>query len=280
MARVSVEGKTDTGLVRSNNEDSYAALGAEESPAGVEVLLVVADGMGGHAQGEVASRLAVDCVVHLVNGAGEANPEGDGSYSAFLAEVLQDVNLEIFAAGRQTGMGTTCTVAAVRQDNLHVAHVGDSRAYIFRAGELLQVTRDHTWVEEAVARGSVDPREALIHPNRHVITRAIGLEPQVEVDTYTIRLENRDLVLLCSDGLNYVQEADIATILQTQELAEACGALIEAANSNGGVDNTTVVLACFAAENPSSGVAFPAGDNVATGWKRAVPPVFRRSNQS
>ena len=280
MVRAYVEGKTDTGQVRSNNEDSYAALGAEESPAGVEVLLVVADGMGGHAQGEVASRLAVDCVVRLVNSADESIPEREGSYSAFLGKVLQDVNLEVYTAGRHTGMGTTCTVAAIRQDNLHVAHVGDSRAYIFRDGELRQITRDHSWVEEAVARGLVDPREALIHPNRHVITRAIGLEPQVEVDTYTIRLENADLVLLCSDGLNYVQESDIATILQKQELAEACRALIEAANSNGGLDNTTVVLASFTAETPSSGGAHLAADNVVTGWKRAVPPVFRRGNQS
>ena len=276
MARISVVGMTDTGPVRSNNEDSYAALGAEESPAGVDVLLVVADGMGGHAQGEVASRLAVDCLVRLVNGAGEFNPQGEISYSAYLGEVLQDVNLEVFAAGGDTGMGTTCTVAAIRQDNLHVAHVGDSRAYICRDGELRQVTRDHSWVEDAVARGLVDPREALIHPNRHVITRAIGLEPQVEVDTYTLSLEDGDLVLVCSDGLNYVQEADIATILRTHELAEACRALIEAANTNGGLDNTTVVLASFAAENHSSGGAHPARDKVANGWKRAVPRFLRR----
>ena len=177
-------------------------------------------------------------------------------------------------------MGSTCTVAAIRQDNLHVAHVGDSRAYICRDGELRQVTRDHSWVEDAVARGLVDPREALIHPNRHVITRAIGLEPQVEVDTYTVRLEDGDLVLLCSDGLNYVQEADIATILQACELAEACRALIDAANTNGGLDNTTVVLASFAAGKQSFGGERLAGDRMAKGWKRAVPRLFRRGKQS
>ena len=246
--KISVMAATDTGRVRDHNEDDYVALGGKESPPGVDALLVVADGMGGHAAGEVASKMTVDGIVQSLNDQGEEVSKLEGNaFGAFLGKVLEDVNQDVWQAAQEDdkrGMGTTCTLAAIRGDQLFLAHIGDSRAYLLRDGEMHQVSKDHSWVEDAVDQGVITREEARTHPNRNVITRAIGLDPQPEIDTSVMPLADGDLLLLCSDGLNsMIPDEDIHRILTGSGPEEVCQALIDAANNHGGHDNTTVVTA-------------------------------------
>ena len=245
--QLNIHGETETGMVRDHNEDSILILGGEKSPLGVDALLVVADGMGGHAAGEVASRMTVDGIIGLMSRSDDIpNAEGP-EYLRFLGEIIQQVNNTIFQAGQdedKRGMGTTCTVAVVRGDQLFVSHVGDSRAYLLRSGDLHQITQDHSWVEEQVRQGTLSPEEARNHPNRNIITRAVGLEPKVKVDGYLVALLKKDILLLCSDGLTtMIEDSQIAEILSANEPVEACRALIDAANDQGGHDNITVAVA-------------------------------------
>ena len=245
--QLNIHGETETGMVRDHNEDSILILGGEKSPLGVDALLVVADGMGGHAAGEVASRMTVDGIIGLMSRSDDIpNAEGP-EYLRFLGEIVQQVNNTIFQAGQdedKRGMGTTCTVAVVRGDQLFVSHVGDSRAYLLRSGDLHQITQDHSWVEEQVRQGTLSPEEARNHPNRNIITRAVGLEPKVKVDGYLVALLKKDILLLCSDGLTtMIEDSQIAEILSANEPVEACRALIDAANDQGGHDNITVAVA-------------------------------------
>lgn len=234
MPTIDLAAKTDVGLVRKNNEDSYVALGGEQSPPGVDALLIVADGMGGHAAGEVASKMAVDGVVSMMG--------ADDSYW----KMLEQVNSEIHQAGQDAdkmGMGTTCTVAAISGRTLYIAHVGDSRAYLLRDGSLHQLTTDHSWAEQAVAKG-MSREEAKSHPNRHVITKALGLEPHVNVDHQQVPLSDGDIILVCSDGLHgLVEDDEIASVLITKDPDSACVDLIKAAKGYGGDDNITAAVA-------------------------------------
>ena len=256
MKKVTVRAATDTGRVRDHNEDDFVALWGEESPPGVDALLVVADGMGGHAAGEVASKMTVDGIVQSLNDQGEEVSKLEGNaFGAFLGKVLEEVNQDVWQAGQEDdkrGMGTTCTLAAIRSDQLFLAHIGDSRAYLFREGNLHQVSKDHSWVEDAVDQGVITREQARIHPNRNVITRAIGLEQQPKIDTYVMPLVEGDLLLLCSDGLNsMIPDDDIHRILTGSSQEDVCQALIDAANDQGGHDNTTVVIAAIGGQRKS-----------------------------
>jgi len=245
--QLSVAGQTDVGRVRAENEDSYQVLWGEKSRQGIDALLVVADGMDGHAAGEVASRMAVDGVVSLLTGSDAAASTKGHDYLDALGRVLQDVNATVYQAGQDSdkhGMGTTCTVAVIRGDHLYVSHVGDSRAYLLRSGVLHQITEDHSWVEEQVAQGHLSKEEARGHPNRNIITRAIGLEPIVKVDGYLVSLAANDVVLLCSDGLTtMIEDSQIEATLAKSNPKEAGKVLIDEANAVGGQDNITVAVA-------------------------------------
>ena len=256
MMKISVMAATDIGRVRDHNEDDYVALGGKESPPGVDALLVVADGMGGHAAGEVASKMTVDGIVQSLNDqSGESSKLEGNAFGVFLGKVLEDVNQEVWQAAQEDdkrGMGTTCTLVAVRGDQLFLAHIGDSRAYLLRDGELHQASKDHSWVEDAVDQGVITREQARIHPNRNVITRAIGLEQQPKIDTYVMPLVEGDLLLLCSDGLNsMIPDDDIHRILTGSSQDYVCQALIDAANDQGGHDNTTVVIAAIGGQRKS-----------------------------
>jgi len=244
--QLNIHGETETGKVRDHNEDCILILGGEKSPLGVDALLVVADGMGGHAAGEVASQMTVDGIIRLMFRTDELPSVEGPEYLRFLGEVVQHVNNTVFQAGQdedKRGMGTTCTLAVVREGQLFVSHVGDSRAYLLRSGDLHQITQDHSWVEEQVQQGTLSPEEARNHPNRNIITRAVGLEPRVEVDGYLVALANKDILLLCSDGLTtMIEDSQIAEILSANEPVAACRALINAANAEGGHDNITVAV--------------------------------------
>jgi protein phosphatase len=223
--------QTDTGRQRRGNEDSLFA----RSP-----LFAVADGMGGAQAGEVASRIAVEAF-------GRGLPDG-GSPEEQLADAARAANERIHELSRsdrdRAGMGTTLTAAYVGEDEISLAHVGDSRAYLLRGDELRRLTRDHSLVQALIDQGKLTEEGAAEHPQRSIITRALGPEAQVEVDTYTIRGEHDDLLLLCSDGLtSMIGEDTIARVLRgTETLADAGRQLIDEANKAGGRDNITVVL--------------------------------------
>jgi protein phosphatase len=222
---------SDVGRQRQGNEDSFL----ERSP-----LFVVADGMGGARAGEVASRMAVE--QFDVDDGADAPPEQQ------LAEVAKGANRKIHKMAQEdsayAGMGTTFTAALVTGREIAIGHVGDSRLYRLRDGELERLTHDHSLVEEFVRQGKLTPEEAEVHPQRSIITRALGPEPDVEVDTYTHAGRDGDVYLLNSDGLTgMISEEQVAEILRDREsLEDAAEKLIAAANENGGKDNITVVL--------------------------------------
>jgi len=222
---------TDTGHQRSTNEDSHFA----RSP-----VFVIADGMGGAQAGEVASQLAI---THFSEGL----PDGDGGEQRLERAVLQ-ANADIHALSerdaRRAGMGTTLTAAYVGQDEVSFAHVGDSRAYLLRDGRLERITEDHSLVEELLRQGRLTEEEAEEHPQRSIITRALGPEPDVDVDTFTITAADGDVFLICSDGLtSMVPDTTIGEIVgEAPDIGTAAELLVAAALDAGGRDNVTVVL--------------------------------------
>jgi protein phosphatase len=222
---------SDVGRQRQGNEDSYL----ERSP-----LFVVADGMGGARAGEVASRMAVEQF--------DSDDGADAPPEQQLAEVARGANRRIHRKAQEdsayAGMGTTFTAALVTGREIAIGHVGDSRLYRFRDGELERLTHDHSLVEEFVRQGKLTPEEAEVHPQRSIITRALGPEPEVEVDTYTHAGRDGDVYLINSDGLTgMINEEQVAEILRDREsLEDAAEKLVAAANDNGGKDNITVVL--------------------------------------
>jgi serine/threonine protein phosphatase PrpC len=223
---------TDTGRVREANEDSFLV----EAP-----LFAVADGMGGHLAGDVASRTAVETITTRAE---QDSPGDTGS----LARLVREANHEIWKKAQSDaslhGMGTTCTLAMLDDASLHIAHVGDSRAYLLRDGDLSQITEDHTLVGRMVREGKLRPEEAERHPQRSIVTRALGVDPDVEVDTQTIELREGDRILLCSDGLSSMVDQDsIAEVLNDRaDPQDASELLVQLANDAGGEDNITAVV--------------------------------------
>ncbi len=221
---------SDLGRQRQGNEDNYFV----RAP-----LFVVADGMGGAQAGEVASEMAVESFDGGLP---------DGSPADGLVSVIEEANRRIHdrsrAESQRAGMGTTVTAAYVGEREVTIAHVGDSRAYVLRDGELTRLTRDHSLVGELVARGKLTEEQAETHPQRSVITRALGPEPEVQVDVQAYQARAGDVFMVCSDGLtSMVPEARVREILQAAGSLEAAGRdLIAAANDAGGRDNITVVL--------------------------------------
>jgi protein phosphatase len=245
MLRVSEQySGTDTGRQRRANEDALLA----RAP-----LYVVADGMGGAQAGEVASQLAVESLRSGIGGT--EDPERS------LSDRIQEANARIHTLSRsnpeQAGMGTTLTALYVGADSVSLAHVGDSRAYLLRDGQLSRLTHDHSLVDELIRQGRLTPAEAQDHPQRSVITRALGPEPTVEVDTVSYPGSDGDVYLVCSDGLTtMVTEEQVAAILNGHSsLHDAGEALLAAANEAGGRDNITVVLVrleSLSAEQPGA----------------------------
>jgi protein phosphatase len=224
-------GVTDAGRKRRRNEDAYVV----DPP-----LFAVADGMGGAQAGEVASQLAA--AVLRGSGAGESDPEQR------VVALIQEANRQIYERARSdahaSGMGTTITVAMLAQDAVAIGHVGDSRAYRIRGGELEQLTEDHSLVADLMRSGRLTPEEAETHPQRSVITRALGTDPDVDVDTLAVEAAPGDVFLLCSDGLTTMVGDDeiLQALRDTESLEEAAKTLVKAANRRGGEDNITIVL--------------------------------------
>ena len=221
---------TDPGRTRRHNEDAYVI----EPP-----LFAIADGMGGAQAGEVASRLATAALK-------EAGANGGGEQR--IADLIQEANRRVYDRSSSdpntSGMGTTITVALVEEDRVSFGHVGDSRAYLIRNARMEQLTEDHSLVNELLKTGKLSREEAETHPQRSVITRALGTDPDVDVDTFSVQAETGDLFLLCSDGLtDMVPEDSILEVVERhrEDIDGALRALVKAANRGGGQDNITVV---------------------------------------
>jgi serine/threonine protein phosphatase PrpC len=258
---------TDPGRTRRHNEDAYVI----EPP-----LFAIADGMGGAQAGEVASRLATAALK-------EAGADGGGEQR--ISDLIQEANRRVYDRSSSdpntSGMGTTITVALVEDDRVAFGHVGDSRAYLIRDAQMEQLTEDHSLVNELLKTGRLSREEAETHPQRSVITRALGTDPDVDVDTFSVRAEEGDIFLLCSDGLtDMVSEESILDVVERNrnDIDGALRALVKAANRGGGQDNITVVAFEIADGVPASDgdtreQALPADDEDTLTEADAVPTV-------
>ncbi len=230
---------TDRGQLRTNNEDTFLVLPPQR-------VFAVADGMGGHAAGEVASRLAIDSIAQLRVPAESSPNELRDLLRAAVVRANQTIGDDGEKIVAHSGMGTTLTALGITADlrTAVLAHVGDSRAYRLRRGKLEQITRDHTWVQEQIESGALAPAQARAHLYSGVLTRALGTQGEVDVDTEQLDIEPGDVYLICSDGLTgMVPDDSIAQILSDGvPLSVAADRLIEEANTHGGRDNITVVL--------------------------------------
>lgn len=240
-----VAAKTDTGLVRKNNEDSFVLLPELYGGYG----LILADGMGGHQRGEVASSVAVTFAAKKM----KDKLTGHLSFKEIgkrLADIVEHANvtvyLESLVSPQNTGMGTTLSLAYLKESELVISHVGDCRAYRMRNQTVLErLTTDHTLGQELVNQGALTPEEAVQHAGRHMLTRALGVADYITADVYAYKISSGDRLLLCTDGLyGYMPESEIHQILQESETPEICAdSLIAGANRNGGGDNITVIVA-------------------------------------
>ena len=236
-----ISSATSVGKVRAVNEDSFFV--SEIDSNGV-ILAVVADGMGGHNAGEVASAQAVNSLKELGVNANIPVKET-------LLNAVFSANNEIYKMSRQNpnlhGMGTTITACVITDDKATAVQVGDSRLYLLRSGELTQVTKDHSLVEMLLESGEITKEAAKHHPQKNVITRAIGTDNSVEADTYEFEIQDGDIILLCSDGLvNMVDDEKILSIIKNcEDFSSLANVLVKEAENAGGLDNITVVLIKF-----------------------------------
>ena len=232
-------GNTNTGMVRGNNEDAYGNYPDLS-------LYIVADGLGGHAGGEVASRIAVESIKEYIESAYKYKTPEDIKTKIIKAikEASTRIMLEANKGYNLQGMGTTVVVVKIQGDKAIVAHVGDSRAYLIKGEVITQITKDHTVVEEYIRLGLLTPQDAAYHPSRHILSRALGVSDDVDVDITAIQLWAGDTIILCTDGLtNMLPEKKIFdTVLESRPSPEKITErLISLANQNGGIDNITVV---------------------------------------
>ena len=244
---------TDKGLVRKTNEDNYLVL--SDVP-----VFCVADGAGGHADGAIAGQLTLQSIKHIFrfedeNIAGETTPLADDTmpvpiFSPEKSEILLEAaikyaNRVVFARNNNRKTASTVVACHFEEKQIHIAHVGDSRLYVFRKGEMQLLTEDHSLVNMLYKQGDITREECRTHPKRNVIIRAIGMEEEVAVTVTSLDYQSSDYYLLCSDGLtSMMDDKEIFDIFKSymHSMTECCRALVEGANNNGGRDNTTVIL--------------------------------------
>ncbi|HPQ99920.1 MAG: Stp1/IreP family PP2C-type Ser/Thr phosphatase [Lewinellaceae bacterium] len=235
---------TDQGNIRTNNEDQVLFFRptdpAQRQSKGY--LAIVADGMGGHAAGEVASALAVKLIKQHYYSAAMPPLE---ALSYAMTQANQSIFQEAERTEKRQGMGTTCTAVAILDQSLYLAHIGDSRAYLLHDNHLYQLTTDHTYIQDLLDAGKIDPMEAIHHPQRNVLTKALGTQAERKADVFRAELPIHpgDQLLLCTDGLyEYFTSEEMQQILTTNRLHEAAEKLIQEAKDRGGHDNVTVLL--------------------------------------
>jgi serine/threonine protein phosphatase PrpC len=264
--RIRVGTASDIGRARERNEDAYLAS---------HPLYVVADGMGGHRGGREASRMAVDVLAEI----GEEAPQDR------LTEQIRRANEAVFERSSReralAGMGTTVTAVMAGDNELHLAHVGDSRAYLLRDGKLRRLTQDHTLVDRMVREGKISEAEAHTHPQRSILTRALGVDQDVQVDEVSMDVRGGDRLLLCTDGLTgMVEEEEVRDVLQSsKDPQEAADRLVAAANAAGGLDNITVVVLDFEAEDEGAEAPAAIAEPVPAepGKRRHARPRWKRA---
>jgi serine/threonine protein phosphatase PrpC len=239
--------QSDIGRVRTQDEDSLAIIDVStmyHSQEQRRILMIVADGLGGHAKGDVASRLVVETVTRTV---GLSLLDAIEDYEALLRSSLLQANHIILEQVQRYpadhGMGSTASVALIDDRHLYVGHVGDTRVYLIR-NQMIQITKDHSTVQHLIDHGVITPEQARTHPRRNEVTRALGIHSQVKVDTHSLLLETGDYVLLCCDGLiNEVEDVEIHNLVRHSTNAQqACNRLVELANQRGGQDNISIVI--------------------------------------
>lgn len=236
-----ISARTDVGIVRSNNQDSYAA---GEFQNGV-AWAVVCDGMGGNAGGNIASSTAVKSISERITSAYRETMTSS-SIKNLLVTAITNANFEIYDMAADNldllGMGTTVVAAIMTKNTLYIAHAGDSRAYLVTKEEIRQLTRDHSVVQDLVDRGEITPEQARTHPRKNLITRALGVDESLKVDFTVEDLKGDETLLICTDGLsNMIEPLDIYRVVADNPHEEIAEILVNQANENGGEDNITVV---------------------------------------
>jgi PPM family protein phosphatase len=243
---IEIAGLTDVGCQRENNEDSYGYWESDDDAVFARLgrLAIVADGMGGHEGGQVASQIAVDAIQESYANTTSADPQQ--ALITALAEAHGRIQQRAREDGNLKGMGTTCTVFAIVERKLHYAHVGDSRLYLLRNGTLKVLSRDHSLVARLVETGVIREEDAENHPQKHVLTAALGVADEIDPDkpAQPYSLETSDVVLICTDGLwGQLSERELKEILASQKPAQACQSLVQLAKEHGGPDNLTLQIA-------------------------------------
>ncbi len=233
--------RTDVGLVRENNQDSYTAFEIDDA-----VVSVVCDGMGGAAEGAIASNRAVRAIKDYINER-FYNGMTDISIKSLLISAIENANRDVYDLSqtdeRYSGMGTTVVVSIILNDNVYIAHVGDSRAYKIYDGKSEQLTKDHSIIQHLIENGEISVEEAAKHPDKHIITRALGVDNNVKVDFCQEYFDKNNILILCTDGLtNFVKPEDMINLTNDGCYYEYADRLVNLANSNGGGDNITVVI--------------------------------------
>lgn len=234
---------SDVGKVRKINQDAYFCSEFNEIP-----LFAVADGMGGHKAGEVASSIAVETVNKILYNRKDEILNGNIEMSDFINEILIRANEDILSTSKLNesyyGMGTTITLATIDKNNLYIGHLGDSRAYLFRNGNLTLLTEDHSLVNELLKNGTISENEARNHPQKNVITKALGTEKNISADIVYKKIDKNDIIILCTDGLTKMVSEDsiLETLILEDDIKIACKRLIDQANELGGFDNTTIMI--------------------------------------
>ncbi len=232
---------TDIGKHRDINQDSYYVSEKQEIP-----LFIISDGMGGHKAGEVASKMAIDIIKEKISDKNN-RLKLEESIAELIRETIKIANLEIYKTSQEkeeySGMGTTVTMAYILENKIFIGQVGDSRAYLLRNDKFIQLTEDHSLVAQLLKNGSITEEEAENHPQKNVITRAVGTDEEIDIDIVVEKIYNEDLILLCTDGLtNMVDDNEIKEVLlKRKDIQIACEDLVELANDNGGYDNITVM---------------------------------------
>lgn len=235
---------SDVGKLRNINQDAVYYVEDERLP-----IYMVADGMGGHKSGEYASNLSIHVVSRLYNEKREDMISGKLEIPKFINDAFKAANETIVKEGADDEsirkMGTTLTMILLKDGEAYIGHIGDSRAYMIRGGDIVQLTHDHSLVAELLRSGSITESEARVHPQKNVITKALGTDSELNPDIYTKELQKDDILFLCTDGLtNMIEDADIKKrILMATELQEVCVMLTNEANELGGPDNITILMA-------------------------------------
>jgi serine/threonine protein phosphatase PrpC len=236
--------ESDKGRVRELNEDYFNILAGHPN---IPLTMMIADGMGGHNSGEIASKMAVECVSNYIL----KNPDkisSEKNIEENIIDVVNRANDAVYTGSLKnveySGMGTTMIVSVVLNNKMYIGHVGDSRVYLIREGTIKRLTTDHSYIEELIKNGSLTREQAENHPQKHIITRALGCEEIIEVDFYTCELHKNDIFVLCTDGLtNMISEQKIMEVVcRHKDPQQACKELVELANKNGGIDNITVIV--------------------------------------